>query len=242
MGNETLANHESVQVKTRELIGIGKNIDPVTGYPYLTTEVEEYLDSFLADNKSQIIFIVSDIDHLKRANDILGYEVVNMGIRHVITDQEEQLALHLPIRDLFTFRPQAGGDECFFLATLKTTPADLGIFIADASGLLHQPTHFNTQGGQEYDFECSTGIVVCPDRDSYGNKPNLEALRQSAELILAQTKEGKIQYRLQESLIQTRGMNLADAIQYLSNEWGSTRITPHTLKRILNYIANKAGQ
>lgn len=227
------------KIQTTELVELKANIDPVTNYPYLTQEVVERLDQLLASTPLPLVFIAADIDELKKANDLMGYDLVNQAIRKIVCTGEEKIACRPEVNTIFTFRPHAGGDEFFILAFLSQPVLEEPNYLAQISEQIQEPTCCFLDGEQSYNFECSTGVLYLQAFPGQNHSVSILELKKSAENILMQTKAGKIEKHLSLTLKKALEMELNEAINFISKEWGATRITPQALKTILKFIVFK---
>lgn len=235
---ETLAANSVL--RTKELLVEGRNEDPVTGYPFEVPETRAKLIGIIdgqIKSKGAVVFIDADIDDLKQVNDAVGKKQANQGIRKVVEEKEEALLKLKGLEALYTYRPQAGGDE--FRMLLLLSQADKSLLGTIQSAVAAR-TALGVEGGGKLEIKSSTGVVAREFGGKEIAEETLGVLEKEAEIILTQEKAKRILNSLEETIQTGRKLEVENYIEEVVSRWGTRRMTKAALEIILRHFLAKA--
>ena len=239
MGEEETLEKNHI-IKTGELFVERKNEDPVTGYPFEVPELRDKLIEVIGEaiqQKEGVILITGDIDNLKGLNDLCGKGKTNEGIKKTVQEKEKVFLGLMGAKAIYTYRPQAGGDE-FKILVIITEP-ERGR-IEEIEEELKRTTDFEYKEGELTGITCSFGFSSRRFLGSESPSNQLQAMEEEAEKALVEIKTKNIITELTSTVARGGKLDLEDYIKEITKRWGTRRMTETALRVILLHLMAKA--
>jgi len=209
------------------------NICPVTGWPYEIPLVRRTIIRTIEEalrEKMAVVLLFWDLDNLKGMNDALGKKRVNKAIKAVGEDKKEKLARIRGIRKIFSWRPQAGGDE--FNHLLLVRRADLAKTERRIQQIIHSSFLF-----QGWPVTASLGIARVKQKDNKTGGKILQQLEKQAERELNREKMEKaiLAYRALKRKMD-KEKEIEKIVEILTEEYGPRRPGKSIMRMVLEYL------
>ena len=224
------------------LIKVANNIDPVTGYPFETSEVRKEIINIFSKSREDgkiVIFVDSDIDNLKKLNDEIGKKNANIGIRLLIEEKEKLLQEKFGVDNIIVYRHQAGGDEFNTILLIDKNSLDIKKVENEITDIFDKSTVFKLENAEEVSINCSCGVAMCDFSDIEDIWDIFRRLIIESGKKLFDKKMKKINSQLEETIKAGSNLAVEEYIDLIVDSWGSKRLGRETLRSIILDVVRK---
>ena len=231
------------KIRTSELLVETVNEDGVTGYPFETSNMRRKLLDIINNAikvGGTVALIDADIDNLKQLNHLVGHSTANLAIKQIVVAKEQQLAQISWVKDLWVYRPQAGGDEFRIIVSLDITGKRSGFVIEKLLAKIQAVESFRPENGSALPVVCSCGIVIKAFNGTEDAGVEYQAMMRESEILLTKQKMLKTEATLKEVVVLGEILDLDEYIDQLCTLWGAKRIGSDALRVILEHVVAKA--